>query len=143
MFERSGVKCSMGDNLAELRWKKLVWNVPFNGLSIAAGGVTTDLILASPELENLVRALMAEIIEAAALLGYVIPRALIEKQITSTRPMGAYRPSSLIDYLEGREVEVESIWGEPLRRAQKAGASVPRLEMLYALLKRLTSVRRT
>ena len=143
MFERSGVKCSMGDNLAELRWKKLVWNVPFNGLSIAAGGITTDLILASPELENLVRALMAEIIEAAALLGYVIPRALIEKQITTTRPMGAYRPSSLIDYLEGREVEVESIWGEPLRRAQKVGAAVPRLEMLYALLKRLTSVRRT
>ena len=57
--------------------------------------------------------------------------------------MGAYRPSSLIDYIEGREVEVESIWGEPLRRAQKAGAAVPRLEMLYALLKRLTSVRRT
>jgi 2-dehydropantoate 2-reductase len=142
MFERSGVKCSIGDNLAELRWKKLVWNVPFNGLSIAAGGITTDLILASPELENLARALMVEVIEAAALLGYVIPRALIEKQITSTRPMGAYRPSSLIDYLDGREVEVESIWGEPLRRAQKAGASVPRLEMLYALLVRLTSSRK-
>jgi len=142
MFERSGVKCSVGDNLAELRWKKLVWNVPFNGISIAAGGVTTDLILASSELENLVRTLMAEVIEAAALLGYTISHALIDKQIASTRPMGAYRPSSLIDYLDGREVEVESIWGEPLRRAQKAGASVPRLEMLYALLISLTTSRK-
>jgi 2-dehydropantoate 2-reductase len=138
MFERAGIRCSLGDNLAELRWKKLVWNVPFNGLAIAAGGITTDLILASAELENVVRALMAEIVDAAARLGYVIPTSFIEKQISITRPMGPYRPSSLIDYLGGREVEVESIWGEPLRRAQKVGASVPRLEMLYALLKRLT-----
>jgi len=85
---------------------------------------------------------MAEVIEAAALLGYTISHALIDKQIASTRPMGAYRPSSLIDYLDGREVEVESIWGEPLRRAQKAGASVPRLEMLYALLISLTTSRK-
>ena len=141
MFERAGMHCTVGDNLAALRWKKLVWNVPFNGLAIAAGGITTDRILASAELEKLVRALMTEIIEAAAKLGYAIPHSLIEKQIASTRPMGAYRPSSLIDYLEGREVEVESIWGEPLQRAKKAGASVPRLEMLYALLKQLTSVR--
>jgi 2-dehydropantoate 2-reductase len=142
MFGHAGVRCSTSDNLAELRWKKLVWNVPFNGLAIAAGGITTDLILARPELENLVRALMTEVLEAADKLGYKIPLSLIEKQIASTRPMGAYRPSSLIDYLEGREVEVESIWGEPLRRAQKAGASVPRLEMLYALLIRLTSARK-
>jgi 2-dehydropantoate 2-reductase len=138
LFEGSGVKCSAGDNLAELRWKKLVWNVPFNGLAIAAGGITTDKILASAELENQVRALMTEVIEAAAKFGYVIPQTFIEKQISSTRPMGPYRPSSLIDYLDGREVEVESIWGEPLRRAKKSGADVPRLEMLYALLKRLT-----
>ena len=139
LFERAGVKCSASDNLAELRWKKLVWNVPFNGLAIAAGGITTDKILASPELENQVRALMAEVIEAAAKFGYVIPHAFIEKQISSTRPMGPYRPSSLIDYLDGREVEVESIWGEPLRRAKSVGAAVPRLEALYALLKRLTA----
>lgn len=138
MFERAGVKCSSSDNLAELRWKKLVWNVPFNGLAIAAGGITTDKILSVPELENQVRALMTEVIEAAAKFGYAIPVSFVEKQISATRPMGPYRPSSLIDYLDGREVEVEAIWGEPLRRAQSVGAAVPRLEMLYALLKKLT-----
>lgn len=137
-FERAGVRCSSGDNLAELRWKKLVWNVPFNGLAIAAGGITTDKILARPELEQQVRALMQEIIEAAALLGFVIPASFVEKQISSTRPMGPYSPSSLIDYQAGRAVEVESIWGEPLRRAQKAGAKMPRLELLYSLLVQLT-----
>ena len=49
--------------------------------------------------------------------------------------MGAYKPSSLIDFLAGREVEVEAIWGEPARRARAAGVALPRLEALYAELK--------
>ena len=48
--------------------------------------------------------------------------------------MGAYQPSSLVDFLAGREVEVEAIWGEPLRRAQAAGAAMPRLAALYSVL---------
>ena len=142
MFSRAGVKTQVGDNLGELRWKKLVWNVPFNGLSIAAGGITTDRILADPRLEDQVRVLMAEVISAAAKLGFSIPQEMIEQQIQATRKMGAYRPSSLIDYLDGREVESESIWGEPLRRAQKAGASVPRMEALYATIRRLVGERK-
>jgi 2-dehydropantoate 2-reductase len=49
--------------------------------------------------------------------------------------LGAYQPSSLLDWLAGREVEVEAIWGEPLRRAHAAGAHTPRLALLYALLR--------
>ena len=138
MFVRAGVQCHTGDNLAALRWRKLVWNVPFNGLSIAAGGVTTDQILAEPALEGEVRALMREVIEAARLFGHEFPLSLIDQQIEHTRPMGPYKPSSLIDFLAGRAVEVESIWGEPLRRALAAGAAVPKLALLYALLVRLT-----
>jgi 2-dehydropantoate 2-reductase len=139
LFTRAGVRCQVNDRLTWLRWKKLVWNVPFNGLSIAAGGVTTDQILAEPALEAEVRALMQEIIGAAGRLGFDIPVSFIDQQIEHTRPMGPYKPSSLIDYLAGRAVEVESIWGEPLRRAQAAGAAVPKLALLYALLVRLTT----
>jgi 2-dehydropantoate 2-reductase len=51
--------------------------------------------------------------------------------------MGGYRSSSQIDYEAGREVEVEAIWGEPLRQARAAGAETPRLEVLYANIHRL------
>ena len=67
-----------------------------------------------------------------------MPEGLIDQQIELTRPMGPYRPSSLIDWQAEREVEVEAIWGEPLRRARAAGVEMPKLGMLYALLKRLT-----
>lgn len=139
MFSRAGVRTTVGDDLAELRWRKLVWNVPFNGLAIAAGGITTDRILADPGLAAEARALMQEVVGAAAKLGYVISPKFIEAQIEHTRPMGSYRPSSLIDYQEGRAVEVESIWGEAVRRAQQAGAAVPRMQGLYETLLRLTA----
>jgi 2-dehydropantoate 2-reductase len=142
MFEHAGVRSIVGDDLAELRWRKLVWNVPFNGLAIAAGGIATDRILSDPVLEEEVRLLMKEVISAAAHLGIVIPGEFVEDQIARTRPMGAYRPSSLIDYVEGRDVEVESIWGEALRRAQAAGAKVPHVEALYRRIRERIAARR-
>lgn len=138
MMRSSGIAGRTTDDLARERWKKLVWNVPFNGLSIAAGGVDVRSILADPGTESLVRELMAEVISGAAALGHRLPDSIIEQQIEVTRPMRNYQPSSLIDYLAGKPVEVEAIWGEPFRRATAAGAKVPRLEMLYQLLRRLT-----
>jgi len=137
-FTRAGIKASVHDNLAELRWRKLIWNVPFNGLAIAAGGITTDKIMADPALETEARALMREIAAAAAAHGFPIPDSFIEKQIETTRPLGPYKPSSLIDYLARREVEVDTIWGEPLRRARAKNVPTPRLALLHALLRALT-----
>lgn len=137
LYRRAGIDSQVVDGLEEARWRKLVWNIPFNGLSIAAGGVSTDVICASPTLTAEVRALMDEIRAAAAALGHSIPPEFAQKQYDVTPPMGAYRPSSLVDYLAKRPVEVEPIWGEPLRQAQAAGVAVPRLALLYALIKQL------
>jgi 2-dehydropantoate 2-reductase len=138
MFEQLGVQTRVVDNLEEARWQKLIWNVPFNGLAIAGGGISTDVILSRPELAAQVRPLMDEIATAARHFGFQVPESFIQAQIDVTPGMGAYRPSSLVDYLAGRDVEVEPIWGEPLRRAQAAGLSMPRLEALYRELKART-----
>jgi 2-dehydropantoate 2-reductase len=142
LFQRAGVKCKAQNNLEEMRWKKLVWNVPFNGLAITAGGVTTDVILANEGLRLLSRRLMEEVADAATKFGHTIPRSFIDLQFERTAQMPRYRPSSLIDYEEGREVELEEIWGEPVRRAKSVGVPVPRLEMLYWLLKHLLGARK-
>jgi 2-dehydropantoate 2-reductase len=142
LFEAAGVKCEAQDNLEELRWKKLVWNVPFNGLAIAAGGVTTDVLMADEGLRTLARRLMEEILEAAAKFGHAIPRSFMDLQFDRTAKLGKYRPSSLIDFREGKPIELEEIWGEPVRRAKSVGVPVPRLEMLYWLIKRLLAARK-
>jgi 2-dehydropantoate 2-reductase len=138
-FEAAGVKTRVVDDLNEARWCKLVWNIPFNGLAITAGGVATDRLCADPLLAAEVHELMSEVQLAAGRLGFVITDKFLRQQFDVTPPMGAYRPSSLVDFLAGREVEVEAIWGEPLRRAQAVGTSMPRLEKLYASLKKLTA----
>ena len=138
-FKSAKVGCSVEESLAAARWKKLVWNIPFNGLSVAAGGLDTARILADPGLEKLVRDLMGEVVEGAARLGYALPANLIDGMIANTKPMQAYKTSSLLDYEAGREMEIEPIWGEPCRRAQAAGAGVPRLEMLYHLLRSIAA----
>src|SRR5262249_34680299 len=38
-FTRAGVKCLVTDHVAREQWRKLIWNIPFNGLSITAGGL--------------------------------------------------------------------------------------------------------
>jgi len=140
-FESAGVACRVVDDLVAARWRKLIWNVPFNGLSIAAGAVTTDVLCADPALRGEVQALMREVQAAARQLGIDIPDDVLRKQYDVTPPMGSYRPSSLVDFLAGRPLEIEAIWGEPLRRAQAAGAAMPRLALLYALLRRIDADR--
>jgi 2-dehydropantoate 2-reductase len=139
MFADFGVGTRVVDNLAEARWQKLIWNVPFNGLSIAAGAIPTDRILADPTIQAQVRPLMDEIAAAARHFGYRVSEEFIQAQIDITPGMGAYRPSSLVDYLAGRKVEVEAIWGEPLRQAQAAGLAMPRLAELYRTLKAMVA----
>ncbi len=130
-FREAGIDCQEVWDLPRERWRKLVWNVPFNGLSIAAGGIDVAQILGDADLRVRVRELMLEVIGAAGKLGHSIPEDLVERQISATRGMGPYKPSSLIDYLEGREVEVDAIWGEPLRRGEGAGAEMGRMRELY------------
>lgn len=139
LLAQAGMKLRVFDHLAEARWQKLIWNIPFNGLAIARGGLTTDRILGDAAIAAEVRPLMDEVAGAGRALGFEVPEHFIQAQIDITPPLGAYAPSSLIDFLAGREVEVDAIWGEPLRRAQAAGIAMPRLARLHAKLLRLTA----
>lgn len=129
-FGMAGIPCKASDDLGLIQWQKLVWNVPFNGLAITEGGVDTAQLLGSLEKEDEVRALMVEVLKAAAALGYTISEHVIDAQIERTHGMGAYRPSSMLDYIAGTPVEVDAIWGIPLRMAQDAGAELPHWEAL-------------
>ena len=137
LFKNSGVPFLVAESLIEQRWKKLVWNIPFNGISITAGCIDTEKILEDESLCFLAQELMKEVINAANFMGITLSDSLIEHNIRETNTMGAYRPSSVIDFVEGRPVEIEAIWGEPLRAAIKAGADVEKLNDLYHSIKAL------
>lgn len=139
-LREAGIEASVVENLVTERWRKLVWNIPFNGLAIAAGGITTADILADPGLLELVRGLMHETLAIAEAKGHPIPESYVDFQINRTPPMGPYKPSSVLDYIARRPVEVEAIWGEPHRQARSAGVDAGRLEALYYLVRNLCAV---
>ncbi len=134
LFQNAGIEAYTTPNLLCERWRKLVWNVPFNGLAVAEGGITVDQILADPRRLALVRQLMEEVIAVAHAEGCEIGHGFAEANIESTKSMGAYQPSTLVDWLAGNMLEIEPIWGVPLRRAAAAGVPVPALQSLYASL---------
>src|SRR5437667_4093687 len=133
-FAACGINCSVTDDLALERWRKLVWNIPFNGLSILAGGISTAEILTNDDLRSVTLALMGEVIDAANACGHALDKAVARELIQRTDKVGAFKPSTLSDWEKGEPLEIEAIWGEPLRRAALAGANVPQLEIIYALL---------
>lgn len=140
-FKRCGVICGVVENVTLERWRKLVWNIPFNGLSVTAGGIDTAAILSDAHLRSECLALMDEVIVAANKCGFPLPATAAFEQVKRTESMGAYKPSTLIDFQAGRPLEIEPIWGEPLRRAAVAGALTPRLQELYEKLKAIDSKR--
>ncbi len=135
IFARAGIESRAVPSLLCERWRKLVWNIPFNGLSVALGGRSVDQILDDEDHLNDVRALMSEVIAIAHAEGCEIGQGFAEANIERTRSMGAYRPSTMVDWQAGLELEIEPIWGVPLRRAAAAGIPVPFLQNLYQKLR--------
>jgi 2-dehydropantoate 2-reductase len=99
--------------------------------------LTTDRLLADPRWEKLLRELMLEVIRTAHALGHEIPESLVEKQFARTRTMGAYKASTLLDFERHQPLELENLFLEPLRQAQAAGVSTPRLARLCEVLRQL------
>lgn len=162
-IEHAGVPCRVTDNLARAHWEKLVWNIPFNGLGVAATAgraaldkppsetgelesvgpcLATEELLADPTWTELALELMLEVIGAANAMGFNLPQALANDQIERTRAMGAYRASTLIDFERGQPLELDSLFLEPLRQARRAGVEAPRLSALCAVLSVLDRTRR-
>ncbi len=135
VFRAAEVKTQIAASLLAARWHKLVWNVPFNGLAVAEGGLTTDLILADPGREARVWGLMGEVQAIARAEGVEIAEDFVRDQVERTRPMGPYRPSTLIDWEANKPLELEPIWGEPLRRARIHKVDSPLLEALHEALR--------
>ena len=121
----------------EARWKKAVWNMPFNGMTVALN-TQTDLLLKNPATRQLIRDLMGEVLGAARHQGITgLDEAFIDKMIEMTDEMTPYSPSMKLDFDFHREMEIYYIYSRPIQIAREAGYPMPKLEMLEAELKYL------
>ena len=135
LFNEAGLKCEMTEDAVTARWRKLVWNAPFNPISVLGGGADTKTMMENPESLELARKVMEEVCRIAEAAGHPLPEEVVQQNIDGTRAMAPYKSSMLVDFEAGRPMEVEAILGNGLRVARRHGVSTPYMESLYGLLK--------
>ncbi len=138
-FNAAGVKAGLVE-YQEARWKKAVWNMPFNGMTVALN-TQTNLLLQHEATRQLIREQMLEVIGAAQHLGVKnIDASFAEKMIKMTDEMTPYSPSMKLDFDFHRPMEIHYLYTRPLQIAREAGFRMPKLEMLEAELRFLSKV---
>lgn len=119
----------------EARWKKAVWNMPFNGMTVALH-TETDKLLSNPHTRRLIREQMMEVVGVARQLGVKnVDEEFVEKMLVTTDAMVPYSPSMRLDYDFHRPMEIDYLYTRPIEIAREAGADMPKLAMLEAELR--------
>ena len=133
-FNAAGVTAGLVE-YHEARWKKAVWNMPFNGMTVALK-TQTNLLLQHPATRQLIYDQMMEVIGAAQHLGVKnIDESFAQKMLEMTDAMTPYSPSMRLDYDFHRHMEIYYLYTRPIQIAREAGFSMPKLEMLEVELK--------
>ena len=133
LFHQAGIESQAMANVHLARWHKLVWNVPFNGLSVLLGTGTTAM-MADESSRELIQALMAEVVQGAHACGHEIPASYAGQMFAMTETMDDYLPSMYHDHLHKRPLELAAIYARPLAAAKAAGCELPRMQALYQAL---------
>ncbi len=126
------------EDLSLAQWKKLVWNIPFNGLSVVHN-VLTDQLVKNPDTRMLCETIMLEVAAASAACARPIEQSFIDKMIADTERMEPYAPSMKLDFDRGHPMELEAIYDRPIRLARSKGINMPCTEKLYQQLLTLDS----
>ena len=128
-FEESGVPFTQGDDLNLFRWRKLVWNIPYNGLTVVLH-TTTDCLMKDPASRALVTDLMQEVVNGAKACGADIGDEFVQRMLDNTDHMKPYAPSMRLDYDHHRPMEIKAIYSNPVAIAKAAGCHLHKVEML-------------
>ncbi len=135
-LRRAGVPTTVLGDLGVARWRKLVWNIPFNGLCTVLDA-STDELLADPGTRRLVSDLMDEVITAAGAAGHPIERGFRDEMLATTDAMRSYAPSMKLDRDAGRPLEIDAIYQVAIDAARCVGTPMVRAEVLATQLRHL------
>jgi 2-dehydropantoate 2-reductase len=138
-LNQSGVK-AVTAAYGVARWKKAVWNIPFNGMTVALNTMT-DKLLQHPATERLIYEMMLEVIRAANKVGVESPisETFADEMIASTKVMTPYSPSMKLDFDYHRPLEIYYIYSRPIEEAKKAGYDMTRVSVLEKELRFIES----
>ncbi|EME84535.1 uncharacterized protein MYCFIDRAFT_152754 [Pseudocercospora fijiensis CIRAD86] len=123
-----------------VRWHKIAINAAMNPSSVLSGGCGNQEMSTDAELSIHLTGIINEVLETAPkVLGKPLPPKLAsaEQILNSTRRNSSgSKPSMWGDWVKGTKMELEVILGNPIRIAREKGVEMPRLQTMYALIKK-------
>ncbi len=135
-LQAGGVSASPVPDLATGRWQKLVWNIPFNGLSVVLDA-GTDEMLADPATRRRAEGLMHEVVAGADACGHGFDPAFADRMMAATEAMTPYKTSMKLDHEAGRPLELDALYAAPIAAAAAAGYAMADTETLLGQLRQL------
>lgn len=129
VMNHAGIDASLVDH-DTARWQKAVWNMCFNGLTVALN-TQVDKLLDCEATDTLCRDLMMEVIEGARACGVAgLNEDYADRMLNMTRKMKPYSPSMKVDYDYRRPMEIYYLYSRPVAEAQAHGYEMRRMRML-------------
>lgn len=150
LLQAGGIKDAEAYSASKLqmvRWHKIAINASMNPSAVLSGGSTNNAMSKDEELARHLKGVMEEVLfTASRVLGTPPPNefATSEAILKSTqRNTSGSKPSMLLDWEQGKRMELEVILGNPIRIAREKGLEMPRTQSLYALLRMAQENRET
>jgi 2-dehydropantoate 2-reductase len=134
LLSTGGTPFRVEDDIQVARWSKVVWNVAWNSITTLTMSDTQSWLASSSYAEPRTRKLMEEVVDVARACGVPLGHRLIDDQMEKIKGMAPIYSSMYVDRKEGRKMEVDVIFGVPVRKGRELGVSIPTLETIYALL---------
>ncbi|EGP85358.1 uncharacterized protein MYCGRDRAFT_74764 [Zymoseptoria tritici IPO323] len=127
-------------DIQERRWNKLSLNASLNPITALTLCDDANFIRSSDHALDMIKNVMSEVGSIAAAAGH--PNAVSKESIddhmkrhVERLETGGKEPSMLVDIRNNRQIEVEAILGNTVRKAEELNVEVPYLKMLYVLAK--------
>ncbi len=128
-FGDSKISVTVSPSLGEARWRKLLWNIPYNGCSVVLD-CDTKVLMDTPSSRRIVHSLMEEVVLGAGACGYRFEEGAVDRMLEFTDRMTPYEPSMKLDWDFKRPMEIAYMYRNPLEAARRAGVGLPRIAML-------------
>ena len=137
-LKNAGLPVKLTNDLNDFRWRKLVWNIPYNGMTVIMNA-GTDELMKEPHMRQLINELMLEVIAAGNACGAHIKEEFADKMMDYTDSMRPYKPSMKVDFDAGRMIEIGYIYSNPVKIAAENGFQMTRTAVMERQLKFLAS----
>jgi len=133
----SGLETHVSENIRKEIWKKLLGNISLSAIS-GLTNLTSASSMKIPELKSASILALDEAFEVAETCGISLNyNEVINGIELISKPGGTgnNKSSLCVDLLNNRPTEVDYIYGEVIRIAEKKGKNTPVLKVLHALVK--------